>query len=196
MRNSLVTGFVALAVLAAAACTETPTGPGASPGIVKSSVKTTGTDATETDAAKIAAWTKELAGTWQATKAEGTCSCLNLRRDLVAEGGTVTMVLEVGQTEQTFTVTLTMPGEVPRVNYGIWYCWIHDGRPQIDFWPGWIPLEDLMYGDGTGMYFTLSGSSLALWDGGTDFLRYDFGFPEITDCRCGLLELALTRSGD
>lgn len=192
MRKIIVRGFVALAVLAAAACTDTPTGPGSSLGSVRPLKTSTGADTTVTDAAKIEAWTKELLGTWQATKAEGTCSCLNLRRDLVAEGGTVTLVLEAGQNEQTFTVTLTMPGDAPRVNYGVWYCWIHNGQPQVDFWPGWIPLEDLEYGDGIGMYFALSGDSLTLSDGDGRFLRYDFGFPD-ANCRCGLLELVLTR---
>lgn len=195
MRKIVVRGLVALAVLAAAACTDSPTAPGSSLGSVRPLKTSTGTDATGTDAAKIEAWTKELVGTWQATKAEGTCSCLNLRRDLVAEGGTVTLVLEAGQHEQTWTVTLTMPGEAPRVNYGVWYCWINKGQPQIDFWPGWIPLEDLEYGDGIGMYFALSGDSLTLSDGDGSFLRYDFGFPD-ANCRCGLLEIVLTRSGN
>lgn len=195
MRKTIVMGFVALAVLAAAACTENPTVPGSSFVSVKPLKTSTGQDPKGTDAGKIEAWTKDLVGTWQATKAEGTCSCLDLRRDLVAEGGRVTLVLEAGPTEQAFTVTLTMPGEAPRVNYGTWYCWISNGRPQIDFWPGWIPLEQLEYGDGIGMYFSLAGNSLDLSDGDGRFLRYDFGFPD-ADCRCGLLSLALTRSGN
>jgi hypothetical protein len=57
----------------------------------------------------------------------------NIRLDLVAEGGKVTLVLEADPTQKTYTVALAMPGEAPRVNYGAWRLWDHDGRPQIDF---------------------------------------------------------------
>jgi hypothetical protein len=192
MRKTAVMGFVTLAVLAAIACSDNPTGPGASLRAVKPLKMSTETGTTETDTTQIDIWYKELAGTWQATKAEGTYHWdPNIRRDLVAEGGKVSLVLDVGQTEQTFTVTLTMPGEAPRVNYGNWYCWNNAGRPQIDFWPGWIPLEDLEYGDGIGMYFALSDNTLTLSDGDGRFLRYDF-----FDNDPGHLELVLTRSGD
>jgi hypothetical protein len=190
VRKTVLMGFVALAVLAAAACSDNPMGPGARLMTLKQQVTSTVTDTT-----KIDTWTKELLGTWQATKAEGTNHWdPNIRRDLVAEGGKVTLVLEAGQTGQTFTVTLSMPGEAPRVNYGIWYCWDNHGRPQIDFWPGWIPKENLEYGDGMGMYFTLSDNTLTLSDGGGGFLRYDFGWYDSHGNDWAHLELVLTRS--
>jgi hypothetical protein len=187
MSRTVLGILVALAVLAATACTGDPAVPGA--GALKLEVKKSseGTD-TVIDLG-------DLVGTWQATKAEGTNHWdPNIRRDLVAEGGTVTLVLETAETQNSFTVTLTMPGEEPRVNYGIWYCWDHEGRPQIDFWPGWIPREDLEYGDGHGMYYTLSGNTLTLSDGGGSFLLYDFGWHDSHGNDWAHLELALTRS--
>jgi hypothetical protein len=190
MRNAIVIGVLAVAVLAAAACGDNPTVPRALTTTVKRTNTPPGTDTQELDL-----WSKDLVGTWQATKAEGTYSGNPpIRRDLVAEGGTVTLVLEANETQKTFTVTLTMPGEAPRINYGIWYCWNHDGRPQVDFWPGWIPKEELEYGDGIGMYFALDNSTLILTDGGGNFLRYDFSGRGKDGWDCGL-EMVLTRSG-
>ena len=58
--------------------------------------------------------------------------------------------------------------------YGIWYEHEYPGHPQLDFWPGWIPIEELEYGHGMGFYFTLSDDTLTLTDGGRQFLGYDF----------------------
>jgi hypothetical protein len=136
-----------------------------------------------------------LVGTWQATKAEGINFWdPNIRRDLVAEGGTVTLVLEAEQTDQTYTVTLTMPGEAPKVNYGIWNYTDFHGRPQLDFLPGWIPLEQLEYGHGMGFYFTLGDTTLSLSDGCGRFLRYDFGWHDAYGQDWAKLELAFTRN--
>ena len=188
MRNLAFAVLVAVAVLAAMACQDSPTGSSpvsASP--TKPMPQGSGT------------WPKTtvegLVGTWQATKAEGVNFWdPSIRRDLVAEGGKVTLVLEAGQTDQTYTVTLTMPGEAPRVNYGPWYCHEYWGYPQIDFWPGWIPIEELEYGHGMGFYYTLSGNTLSLSDGGGGFLRYDFGWHDSHGQDWAKLELVFTRN--
>jgi hypothetical protein len=189
MRDFAFAVLVVLIVLAAVACQNGSTGP--SP-VSSSPAKPAVTGSP-------GSWPKTsvegLVGTWQATKAEG----INFwdpdtRRDLVAEGGKVTLVLEAGQTEQTFTVTLAMPGEAPRVNYGIWYYTDFHGRPQIDFWPGWIPIEQLEYGHGMGFYFTLSDTTLSLSDGGGRFLFYDFGWHDARGIDWAKLELVFTRN--
>lgn len=186
MRKTTFVVLVALAILAAAACTNSPTSPSAnSPVLAGAEVKGPAT----TDI-KI----EDFVGTWQATKAEGINFWdPNIRRDLVAEGGKVTLVLESGQTGQTYTATLTMPGEAPRVNFGIWYYTDFHGRPQLDFWPGSIPIEELEYGDGMGFYFSLSDTTLSLSDGGGQFLCYDFGWHDAHGLDWAKLELAFTR---
>lgn len=188
MRNLAFAVLVVLAVFAAIACQNSPTGPSpvsASPTKPVPPGSETGPK-TGIDG---------LVGTWQATKAEGTNFWdPNIRRDLVAEGGKVTLVLEADQTDQTFTVTLTMPGESPRVNYGIWHYHEFWGHPQLDFLPGWIPIEELEYGQCMGFYFTLSDDTLTLSDGGGDFLRYDFGWHDAHGQDWAKLELVFTRN--
>jgi len=186
MRNIALAILVALAVLGAVACQNSPTGPNAASSAGRELTASPGT------------WPKTsidgLVGTWQATKAEGINFWdPNIRRDLVAEGGKVTLVLESGQTGQTYTATLTMPGEAPRVNFGIWYYTDFHGRPQLDFWPGSIPIEELEYGDGMGFYFSLSDTTLSLSDGGGQFLCYDFGWHDAHGLDWAKLELAFTR---
>jgi hypothetical protein len=192
MRRTVFLCLLALAVLAVAACNNSPAGPSATTPTAKRPYS----PPPAPDTSQVDAWTKSLVGTWQATKAEGTNYWdPSVRRDLVAEGGTVTLVLEMTPTGQNFTVTLTMPGEAPRINYGTWHCWNNGGRAQIDFWPGWIPKEDLEYGDGMGMYFALNDNTLTLTDGGGRFLRYDFGWHDGGGHDWAKLELVLTRAG-
>lgn len=61
---------------------------------------------------------EELAGTWNATKAE-LVSVANpsIRLDVVALGGTVQLVLNENK---TFTLTSTLPGEPAEVASGTW----------------------------------------------------------------------------
>ena len=179
--------LVALAVLTGVSCTGDPMSPGVDTRRIEVK-KTGGNDMADTIDVQ------GLLGTWQATKAVGTCHWdPNVKRDLVAEGGTVILVLAEEPAQRTYHVTLTMPGEAPRVNYGIWYCWNNKGRLQIDLWPGWIPNEDLEYGDGQGMYYDLNGDNLTLTDGSGDFLRYDFGWHDSHGNDWAHLELVLTR---
>lgn len=186
MRKTSLMVLVALAVLAAAACKDNPTGPSASSRVLAGTVSTgSGTTTTIINV-------EDLMGTWQATQAEGRNYWdPNIRRDLVAEGGTVSLVLEASQTDQTYTVTLTMPGETPRVDTGIWHYHEFWGRPQIDFWPSSIP--DPEYGDGIGFYITLSGNTLSLSQGGGGFLLFDFGWHDSWGNDWAILDLVLTR---
>jgi hypothetical protein len=188
MRNFAVVFLTAGAVLAVMACQNSLTNPGP----VSASPAKPVTMGSET-------WPRTsvdgLVGTWQATKAEGINYWdSSIRRDLVAEGGEVTLVLESGQAGQTYTVTLTMPGEAPRVNYGPWHYHQYWGRPQLDFWPGWIPTEELEYGHGMGFFFTLSGDTLTLSDGGSRFLGYDFGWHDSHGQARAKLELVFSRN--
>jgi hypothetical protein len=130
----------------------------------------------------------DLVGTWQATKAEVWSSeDPDLRRDLVAEGGTATLVLEASQ---AYTVTVTMPGETPSVDTGIWYYHEFWGSPQIDFYPSSIP--DPEYGEIPSFYVSLSDNTLTLSTGSTRLLPFDFGWSD-TELQMAILNLVLTR---
>lgn len=100
------------------------------------------------------------------------------RRDLVAEGGTVILVLEGSPNQSAapqYTITVTMPGGKTGIDTGRWiYTEFHDGRPQIDIYPSSIPDPD--YGDVMGFYVALSDNTLKFWDDGKSFLPFDFGW--------------------
>jgi len=118
----------------------------------------------------------DLLGTWQASKAEGWrtvghVEVVGSRRDLVAEGGTVTLVLEANR---AYTITVAMPGAKPGIDTGSWHYGNGSGRPQIDFYPSSIPNPD--YGDVPAFLVALSGNTLTLWDSGLSFLPFDFGW--------------------
>lgn len=185
MRKTSFMVLVALAVFAASACSNNPTSPSANP---RELVRTESTGSgTTTTTIKDG----DLVGTWQAVKAEGrNYSDQTIRRDLVAEGGKVTLAFDP---DNYCTVTLTMPGETPRVNIYTWYTHESWGRPQVDFWPTWIPKKDLEYGDGHGFYITLSGNTLTLSEGGGSLLGFDFGWHDAWGNDWAILELVLTR---
>lgn len=195
MKYLTYTVFAAVTVLAAVACQNSPTGP--SPALVSpanAGAPGPGTGATGSNAGSKTT-VDGLAGTWRATKAEGTNFWdPSIKRDLVAEGGKVTLVFESGQASQTYTVTLAMPGEAPMGSYGIWHEHEYWGHPQIDFWPGWIPIEQLEYGHGMGFLYTLNGNTLTLTDGGSRFLGYDFGWHDSHGQDWAKLELVFTRN--
>jgi hypothetical protein len=186
MRKTAFMVFIALAVLAAAACRENPTGPSAN------SRALTGTESTgldRLDATTTITKDEGFVGTWQATKAEGRNSWEpNIRRDIVAEGGTVTLVLEASK---TYAVTLTMPGDTPRLNSGIWHYHEFWGSPQIDFYQSSIP--DPEYGEIPSFYVSLGGNTLSLSEGPGGFLFFDFGWHDSWGNDGAILDLVLTR---
>lgn len=189
MRKTAFVVFVALTALAAAACKENPTSPSTGP--VVDSQMPVETVSTGSDTTALVYKDEDFAGTWQATKAEGRNFWdQEIRRDLVAEGGMVTLILEPGN---AYTVTLTMPGEMPRVDTGTWYYHEFWGRPQLDFWTSSIPKSELEYGHGIGFYATLSGKILELSEGGGRFIHFDFGWHDAWGNDWALLDLAFTR---
>jgi hypothetical protein len=199
MRNTAFVVLVALAVFAVAACQNSPTSPSANS---RASTKPVSTESNTTKG--IA----DLLGTWQATKAEawrvvavggGFQEVAGSRRDLVTEGGTVTLVLEEGKMDTPanwprYTITVTMPGANPGVDTGRWiynnYS-IETGYskyPQIDFYPASLP-PDFEYGEVPAFLVSLSGNTLTLWDSGLSFLPFDFGWNPFETS----LNLAFTR---
>ena len=199
MRKTTFVVLVALAILAAAACTNSPTSPSAnSPVLAGAEVKGPAT----TDI-KI----EDFVGTWQATKAEacrvvaeggGFVEVVGSRRDLVAEGGTVTLVLEGGQMDNPanwprYTITVIMPGVKTGVDAGRWvYTEFHDGRPQIDFYPSSLG-PDPEYGWIPAFLVALSDNTLTLWDSGLTFLPFDFGWGTTPGMTGTVLNLVFTR---
>lgn len=186
MRKGAFVVLVALAVLAAAACQNT-TGPSpVSPMSTKpvSAPASAGSDS----GAKIGI--EGLMGTWQATKALGSNALKpDSQRDLIAEGGTVTLMLEensqaIGYGKVVppgkYTITVTMPGTAPGTDTGYWYfgpAWQeqYKGQYQMDFYPARL-LPDIEYGEIPAFLVSLSGSTLKLWDSGLTFLPFDFGW--------------------
>lgn len=180
MRKISFVVLVAVSVLAAASCTNSPTSPSANSPVLadpEPEVKE------PTTRFKV----EDFVGTWEATKAEawrfaqvgdGFVEVAGSRRDLVAEGGTVTLVLEGSPMDNAaprYTITVTMPGGITGVDTGSWiYTEFHDGRPQIDIYPSSIPDPD--YGDVAGFYVALSDNTLKFWDSGLFFLPFDFGW--------------------
>jgi hypothetical protein len=195
MKDFMFAGLVALIVFAPVACQDSPAGPSptlAAPAKAMPTGPGTGLAGSNAEA-KTAV--DDLVGTWRAVKAEGINFWdPSIRRDLVAEGGKVTLVLESSPTPKDYSVTLVMPGEAPRGSYGFWHRHEYWGQPQLDFYPGWIPLEQLEYGHGMGFLYTLSGDTLTLTDGGSRFLGYDFGWHDSNGHDGAKLELVLIRN--
>ena len=190
--------LVAFIVLAAAACQDSPTGPNLT------SVTSAKSASTKRGSASATTMREgDLMGTWQATKAEGWrmvgdqggfAEVPGSRRDLVAEGATVILLLEpnsqtIGRATPngTYTITVTMPGAISGVDTGFWFfgpAWQEQyrGLDQIDFYPARL-LPDIEYGEVPAFLIALSGATLKLWDSGLSFLPYDFGW---NPCETGL----------
>lgn len=205
MRKILFVVLVAWAVLAAASCTNSPTSPGAVSATPAKSVSPEPGPGATIDL-------NDLMGTWEATKAEawrfawegnGFVEVAGSRRDLVADGGTVTLVLEpnsqaLGNSVPPgkYAITVSMPGGKSGVDTGFWFCGriIGGGGPitgaqfQIDFYPASI-FPDPDYGDVPAFLAALNGDTLRLWDSGMSFLPFDFGW----DRWSTVLDLVFTR---
>jgi len=196
MRKTALTVFVGLIVLAAAACQNSVTGPSAGSPVPQKVVS--GESTTDTDTTTGGTGITGLFGTWEATKAEGWRAVAEgagfvevpgSRRDLVAQGGKVTLVLlttdqKIGYGNATpsgaYTITVTVPGAPQGVDTGFWVAgpaWQENykGLDQIDFYPARL-LPDIEYGEIPAFLYSLSGGSLKLWDSGLSFLPYDFGW--------------------
>jgi hypothetical protein len=185
MRKTLFVVLAALVVIASAACKDNLTGPSA---VSRASASTASNESAAT--LKFT----DFVGTWQATKAEGWrvveegdgfAEVVGSRRDLVAEGGTVTLVLEGTPVDwpngPLYTITVTMPGTKPGVDTGRW-CYNefsietgHSKYPQIDFYPSSLGPEP-EYGEIPAFLVALSGNTMKLWEGGGAFLPFDFGW--------------------
>lgn len=180
MKKTSIVVLIALAVLAAAACQDNLTNPSPDSRALAKTVLN-GSAATIGVAG--------LVGTWKATKVEAW-SALNpdTRRELVSDGGMVTLVLEASQ---TYTITVTMPGAKPGVDTGLWHYHEFWGRPQIDFYPSSIP--DPEYGEIPAFYVALSDNTLRLWDSGLTFLPFEFGWNDAPGINSTMLALVFTR---
>jgi hypothetical protein len=177
MRKTAFIVFVVLAVLAATACKNNATGPNDPLILSTPPVNSGGGTVMPGPVYGI----NELVGIWQATEAEvWSTEDPDVWRDLVAEGGTITLVLEASQ---TYTVTVTMPGEKASVDTGSWYYHEFWGSPQIDFYPSSIP--DPEYGEIPSFYVSLSDNTMSLSTGNTKLLPFDLGWY--------ILNLELTR---
>ena len=115
-----------------------------------------------------------LTGTWQATKAEYvSVANPSTKVDIVAQGSTVTLVLDTS----TFTLTITDPGKAPKVTTGTW-------TSTTDT----MTLEPSGMSGGWTFDMTLSGNTLTL--SGANVL-FDFGGTgTVQDAK---LNLVLTR---
>lgn len=184
MGRTVLWVFVALAVLAALACQSGPAGPSRTPPPPSES---------SVSASVISA--VDFIGTWQATKAEGWRmvevgggfqEVAGSRRDLVAQGGTITLMLEatsevIGKAHPSgkYTITVAMPGATSGVDTGFWFYGMgwgtNKGNPQIDFYPASLG-PDPEYGWIPGFLVSLNGNTLKLWDSGLTFLPFDFGW--------------------
>jgi hypothetical protein len=185
MKKTAFVILVALAVLAAAACQDNPTSPSEPSTFLKPLAESDGLAKSDGLVIGINA----LVGTWQATKAEAWSALKpDSRRDLVAEGGTVTLVLKASE---TYTLTVTMPGAKPGIDTGLWQYSEFWGLPQIDFYPSSIP--DPEYGEIPAFLVALSDNTLTLWDSGLTFLPYDFGWNDPPGIHSTTLALVFTR---
>jgi hypothetical protein len=139
-----------------------------------------------------------MMGSWQATKVVawrvalvggGFAEVPGSRRDLVADGVSVTLLLEptsetIGRATPTgaYTITVVAPGHNQGVDTGFWFfgpAWQarYQGEFQIDFYPDSLgPHPD--YGDVPAFLVSLGDDqrTLKLWDSGLSFLPYDFGW--------------------
>ncbi len=171
MRKTDIAVLVALAVLASAGCQSSPV----SPTPTKLISAASGTEAKSSVDAFM--------GTWQATKAEGSSALKpGVTRDIVAEGGTVSLVLEANSQalglaipDGKYTITVTMPGTKPGVDSGFWFYGLGSKGPQIDFYPSSLG-PDAEYGWIPAFLVALSGNTLTFWDSGLTFLPFDFGW--------------------
>jgi hypothetical protein len=200
MRKIALAVFIAVIFIAAAACQNGPTGP-------KLASATPAPPASTAEGSVSGPSTtfdvSGLMGTWQATKAEvwevvegrgQFVEVAGTRRDLVAQGGTVTLVLQpnsetIGYVVPpgTYSITVTMPGAPQGVYSGFWHPWQNNaGLSQIDFY-AFRFMPDIEYGQVQGLLCALSGDTLKLWDGGHDFLPIDLGW------RWGSFSLELVR---
>lgn len=192
MRKAAFSVFIALIVFAAAACQQSPTGPDlASVNPVKSSSAQSGAGSATAMSAG------DLMGTWLATKVEGWrvisggqggfVEVAGSRRELVAEGATVTLALEPnsqiignGPPQGKYTITVTIPGAAPSADIGFWNfgpAWQeqYKGQYQIDFYPARL-IPGINYGEVPAFLISLTGGVMKLWDSGLSFLPYDFGW--------------------
>lgn len=174
MKKISLTVLVAAAVLSVWACQDNLTNPLA----VSKPIGTTTTEtATTTDEAG------KFVGAWLAVKAEAwDPHNPATKRDLVAEGGAVTLVLEGDQVPplpegRAYSLTVEMPGEPAGIIKGVWHYHEAWGKPQIDFYSQLLlSLPDLEYGEIPSLVVGLDGTALILNDGGCGLLPYDFGW--------------------
>jgi hypothetical protein len=98
--------------------------------------------------------TESLAGSWRATKVEiSSVANPTVKVDLVAQGGTVRLVLTEAK---TFTLTVAIPGQPDDVTTGTW-------SSSVD-------VMTLQYPSGSWQFeMTLSGSSLILEGADSEF---------------------------
>jgi hypothetical protein len=197
MRKTLFVILVVLAILAAVACQNSPTGPNSN---LRVSARTVSTESVASTRINVT----DLIGTWQATKAVGESALKpGSQRDLVAEGGTVTLVFEGGgqiddpSNWPRYSISVTMPGKEPTVDTGRWIynelsISIGYEYPQIDFYPASLP-PDFEYGDVPAFLVSLSGNALKLWDSGLTFLPFDFGWNDPPNTNSTVLTLEFTR---
>lgn len=182
--TTLLCVFSAIAVVACDAATpaETLLAP------VQSPTRPNGREVTDRSTPIVPA--SALMGSWQATRVTAWAwTSPGSPRDLVAEGGTVTLLLEpntqlVGYAvpHGRYTITVIMPGEKRGIDTGFWCfgpAWQpqNQGHLQIDFYPNSLG-PDWEYGLLPGFLVSLSDDqrTLKLWDAGLSFLPYDFGW--------------------
>jgi hypothetical protein len=94
-----------------------------------------------------------LAGTWRATRAEYVSATnSSLRVDVVAQGTTVNLAL----TTNTFTLTITDPGQSPKVTNGGWTS----SRDTMTLTPAGMPFSWVFDMELNGNTLTLTGGSV------------------------------------
>jgi len=143
--------------------------------------------------------TSALMGTWSATRVAawrevpnghgGWAEVPGSRRDLVADGGTITLRLEpnsqrLGNSTPPgrYTITVAVPGSNQGTDTGVWFfgpAWqaTNAGLLQMDFYPESLgPRPE--YGDIPAFLVSLSDDQqvFKLWGRGLTFLPFDFGW--------------------
>lgn len=122
--------------------------------------------------------TSELAGTWSATSSEYASSTGLGTVDIIAEGGATTLVLRA---DNTFSYTVTLPGEAPSTSNGTYEV---NGIDELVITPGggnnpYFPWEFTLSGDAlhleanTGNWLPWYGYD---FDGGGDAARWTADF--------------------
>ncbi len=194
MRKPAMIILVVMAVLAAAACQGSLTGPSASSRTSAGNVSTNPT----TTLSKTVISVEDLVGTWHGTKVEGwNALSPNSKRELVAEGATVTLVLESGDPNNPphaprYTITVAYPGAKPGVDAGHWHYHEFWGKPQIDFYPDSLGPEP-EWGELPAFLVALSDGTLTFWDGNGKLLPFDFGWGDNSASVYTMLRLVFTR---